>query len=136
MLFGGCNCIPDPSAFGSFCAGGAGFVTAMIGRDGGNRADGGGTPLGRKVPEVDRLAVRIVTDNIVIQFVPTEKRGDITIERRTGGNTTPDAPPYAALNGEWGLAMHAESQRGGRDPPRAGRFRLHARKCSTTTWRS
>jgi 7,8-dihydropterin-6-yl-methyl-4-(beta-D-ribofuranosyl)aminobenzene 5'-phosphate synthase len=62
---------------------------------------------------VDRLAVRIITDNIVIQFVPTEKRDGLTIERRTGGNTTPDAPPRAALNGEWGLAMHAESQRGG-----------------------
>ena len=57
---------------------------------------------------MDRLAVRIVTDNIVIQFVPNEKRGGLTIERR-GGNTTPDAPPRAALNAEWGLAMHAES---------------------------
>ena len=59
------------------------------------------------------MAVRMVTDNIVIQFVPNEKRGGLTIERRTGGNTTPDAPPRTALNGEWGLAMHAESQRDG-----------------------
>jgi 7,8-dihydropterin-6-yl-methyl-4-(beta-D-ribofuranosyl)aminobenzene 5'-phosphate synthase len=70
-------------------------------------------PLGRKVPEVDRLAVRIVTDNVVIQFVPSEQRNGLSIERRTGGNTTPDAPPRHALNGEWGLAMHVESQRGG-----------------------
>jgi 7,8-dihydropterin-6-yl-methyl-4-(beta-D-ribofuranosyl)aminobenzene 5'-phosphate synthase len=70
------------------------------------------TPLGRKVPEVDRLAVRIVTDNIVIQFVPNEKRNGLTIERR-GGNTAPDRPPRAALNGEWGLSMHAESRAGG-----------------------
>jgi 7,8-dihydropterin-6-yl-methyl-4-(beta-D-ribofuranosyl)aminobenzene 5'-phosphate synthase len=69
-------------------------------------------PLGRAVPEVDRLAVRIVTDNVVIQFVPPETRHGVAIERRAGGNTTPDAPPRAALNGEWGLAMHAESQRG------------------------
>ena len=60
-----------------------------------------------------RRIVRIVTDNIVIQFVPNEQRRDLTIERRTGGNTRPDAPPYAALNGEWGLSMHAESRRGG-----------------------
>ena len=71
------------------------------------------TPLGRKVPEVDRLAVRIVTDNIVIQFIPNEKRGGLTIERRSGGNTRPDAPPRTALNAEWGLAMHAESVRDG-----------------------
>ena len=45
------------------------------------------------MPEVDRLAVRIVTDNVVIQFVPNEKRGSLTIERRSRGNTTPDAPP-------------------------------------------
>jgi 7,8-dihydropterin-6-yl-methyl-4-(beta-D-ribofuranosyl)aminobenzene 5'-phosphate synthase len=68
--------------------------------------------LGRVIPQVDRLAVRMVTDNVVIQFVPAEKRDGIAIERRTGGNTTPDAPPRTALNGEWGLSMHVESQRG------------------------
>ena len=52
---------------------------------------------------VDRLAVRIVTDNIVIQFVPNEKRDGLTIERKSG-NTGPDKPPRAILNGEWGLA--------------------------------
>jgi 7,8-dihydropterin-6-yl-methyl-4-(beta-D-ribofuranosyl)aminobenzene 5'-phosphate synthase len=68
--------------------------------------------LGSKAPEVDRLAVRIVTDNQVIQFIPSEKRDGLTIERRTGANLTPDAPPRTALRGEWGLSMHAESQRG------------------------
>ena len=66
------------------------------------------------VPEVDQLAVRIVTDNIVIQFVPTEKRDGVTIERRSG-NTRPDAPPRTILNGEWGLAMHAQSFIGGEE---------------------
>ncbi len=72
-------------------------------------------PLGRAVPEVDRLAVRIVTDNIVIQFVPNEQRDGLVIERRSGGNTTPDAPPRAALNAEWGLSMHAQSFCGGEE---------------------
>ena len=34
MLFGDCNCVPGStflSAYGSLCAGGAGFVSAMIG---------------------------------------------------------------------------------------------------------
>jgi 7,8-dihydropterin-6-yl-methyl-4-(beta-D-ribofuranosyl)aminobenzene 5'-phosphate synthase len=68
--------------------------------------------LGSQVPEVDWLAVRMVTDNEVIQFVPSEKREGVAIERRMGSNTTADAPPRTALNGEWGLAMHAESRRG------------------------
>jgi 7,8-dihydropterin-6-yl-methyl-4-(beta-D-ribofuranosyl)aminobenzene 5'-phosphate synthase len=54
----------------------------------------------------------MVTDNVVIQFVQSEQRDGITIERRNAGNTTPDAPPRAALNGEWGLSMHAQSCRG------------------------
>jgi 7,8-dihydropterin-6-yl-methyl-4-(beta-D-ribofuranosyl)aminobenzene 5'-phosphate synthase len=113
MLFGPCACIPEASALGSLCAGGAGFVSAMMAAMVAGARTAEAHPLGRRVPEVDRLAVRIITDNIVIQFVPTEKRDGLTIERRTGGNTTPDAPPRAALNGEWGLAMHAESRRDG-----------------------
>jgi 7,8-dihydropterin-6-yl-methyl-4-(beta-D-ribofuranosyl)aminobenzene 5'-phosphate synthase len=69
--------------------------------------------LGARIPEVDWLAVRIVTDNEVIQFVPSEKRGSLTIERRSSGNQTPDAPPRTTLTAEWGLSMHAESRRGG-----------------------
>jgi len=113
MLFGGCNCIADPSSFGSLCAGGAGFVSAMVAAMVAGARTSEARPLGRAIPEVDRLAVRIVTDNIVIQFVQSEKRDGIIIERRTGGNTTPDAPPRAALNGEWGLSMSAESQANG-----------------------
>jgi 7,8-dihydropterin-6-yl-methyl-4-(beta-D-ribofuranosyl)aminobenzene 5'-phosphate synthase len=113
MLFGGCNCIPDASSLGALCSGGAGFVTAMMAALAASARTADAKPLGRNIPTVDRLAVRIVTDNIVIQFVPNEKRGSLTIERRTGGNTRPDAPPYAALNAEWGLAMHAESQANG-----------------------
>jgi 7,8-dihydropterin-6-yl-methyl-4-(beta-D-ribofuranosyl)aminobenzene 5'-phosphate synthase len=115
MLFSGCNCLADPASLGSLCAGGAGFVSAMMAAMVAGARTAEATPVGRKVPEVDRLAVRMITDNVVIQFVPAEKRGDLTIERRSGGNTTPDAPPRAALNGEWGLSMHAQSWRGGEE---------------------
>ncbi len=63
------------------------------------------------MPEVDKLAVRIVTDNIVIQFVPNETRNGLTIERKSG-NTVPDKPPRTMLNGEWGLSMYVQSARG------------------------
>ncbi|MCC6776537.1 MAG: MBL fold metallo-hydrolase [Hyphomicrobiales bacterium] len=118
MLFGACNCLPGAqllSDLGSLCAGGAGFVSAMVASMVANAQTGAARPLGRAVPEVDRLAVRIVTDNIVIQFVPSEQRDGLVIERRSAGNTVPDAPPRAALNGEWGLSMHAQSFRGGEE---------------------
>ncbi len=105
MLFNLCNAVPAASsslAAGNalcrrrrFCLGGdrnlaAGAKTAPA------------KTLRGAVPVVDRLAVRMVTDNIVIQFVPTEKRDGLTIERRSG-NTVPDKPPRTILNGEWGL---------------------------------
>ncbi len=43
--------------------------------------------------------------------MPGQTRDGIAIER-AGGNTKPDAPPRTVLNGEWGLAMHAQSHRG------------------------
>ena len=114
MLFGACHCGPGSSLlsdYGSLCAGGAGFVSAMIGTMVASARTRTAPKLGRDIPEVDRLAVRMVTDNIVIQFVPGQTRDGIAIER-AGGNTKPDAPPRTVLNGEWGLAMHAQSHRG------------------------
>ncbi len=112
MLFNLCNCVPGSSlAASSLCAGGAGFVSAMMATlAAANRTQPAKTLRG-EVPVVDRLAVRVVTDNIVIQFVPSERRDGLTIERRSG-NTHPDKPPRTVFSGEWGLAMYAESNRG------------------------
>jgi 7,8-dihydropterin-6-yl-methyl-4-(beta-D-ribofuranosyl)aminobenzene 5'-phosphate synthase len=111
MLFNLCNCVPGASLAGPLCAGGAGFVSAMMATLAANAKVAPAKTLGSAVPVVDTLAVRMVTDNIVIQFVPNEKRAGLTIERRSG-NTHPDKPPRTILNGEWGLAMHAQSVRG------------------------
>jgi 7,8-dihydropterin-6-yl-methyl-4-(beta-D-ribofuranosyl)aminobenzene 5'-phosphate synthase len=115
MLFGPCAQDAAASfmpAAGSFCAGGAGFVTAMMATLSAGARTAPAKTLGRVLPQVDKLAVRIVTDNIVIQFVPNETRDGLAIERR-GGNTKPDRPPRHVLNGEWGLSMHAQSFTGG-----------------------
>ena len=115
MLFARCNCNSRPlpiSRRGLLCAGGAGFVSALIGTLVGTSRTAQAQALGSQIPEVDWLAVRVVTDNEVIQFVPSEKRAGFSVERRTGSNTTPDGPPRTALKGEWGLSMHAESRRG------------------------
>lgn len=115
MLFGPCTIDPAatflPSA-GSLCAGGAGFIAAVTAAMAAAGKTAPAKTLRAEVPVVDRLAVRVVTDNIVIQFVPNETRDGLTIERKSG-NTVPDKPPRTILNGEWGLALHAESKRGG-----------------------
>jgi 7,8-dihydropterin-6-yl-methyl-4-(beta-D-ribofuranosyl)aminobenzene 5'-phosphate synthase len=115
MLFGPCNCdprAPSISRRGLLCAGGAGFVSALIGTLVGSSRVAPAQALASKPPEVDRLAVRIVTDNQLIKFIPSEKRNGLTIERNPGGNLRKDAPPSVELIGEWGLSMHAESRRG------------------------
>ena len=113
MLFGPCAADPSASflpAAGQLCAGGAGFVSAVIAAFAAGAKTAPAKML-HDVPEVDRLAVRIVTDNVVIQFVPNETRNGLTIERKSG-NTVPDKPPRTMLNGEWGLSMHVHSARG------------------------
>ena len=115
MLFGGCNCMPVPSSVSRralICGGGAGFVSALVGTLAGTGRTTRAQALGSRVLEVDRLAVTIVTDTQIIKFIPTEKRNGLTIERRSAGNVRPDAPPRVDLVGEWGLSMHAQSQRG------------------------
>jgi 7,8-dihydropterin-6-yl-methyl-4-(beta-D-ribofuranosyl)aminobenzene 5'-phosphate synthase len=114
MLFNACHCAPGAASIsrrGLLCAGGAGFVSALVGTLVGTSRTAQAQALSAQVPEVDRLAVRIVTDNQVIQFVPSEKREGLIIDR-LGPNLTPDSPPRSALKGEFGLSMHAESRRG------------------------
>ena len=108
MLFNVCNCVAPAADLGALCSGGAGFVSAMIAAMAAGKQTAPARTLRGEVPVVDRLAVRMVTDNIVIQFVASEKRDGLTIERKSG-NTHPDRPPRTILNGEWGLAMHAQS---------------------------
>jgi 7,8-dihydropterin-6-yl-methyl-4-(beta-D-ribofuranosyl)aminobenzene 5'-phosphate synthase len=113
MLFGPCA-VDSAASFlpaGQLCAGGAGFISAVVAAMAAGGKTASAKTLRGEVPVVDKLAVRIVTDNIVIQFVPNETRDGLTIERKSG-NTVPDQPPRTMLNGEWGLSMHAQSVRG------------------------
>lgn len=117
MLFNLCNCTTPSAlaeAYGPLCGGGAGFITAMMATLAASAKTAPAKTLRGDVPVVDKLAVRIVTDNIVIQFLPNEKRDGLIIERKSG-NTSPDHPPRTILNGEWGLAMHAQSHIGGEE---------------------
>jgi 7,8-dihydropterin-6-yl-methyl-4-(beta-D-ribofuranosyl)aminobenzene 5'-phosphate synthase len=114
MLFNLCNCTTPAAlaeAYGPLCGGGAGFISAVIATLAASAKTAPAKTLRGDVPVVDKLAVRMVTDNIVMQFLPNETRDGMAIERKSG-NTHPDKPPRTILNGEWGLAMQAQSFRG------------------------
>ena len=114
MLFGACNCTPAAAGLsrrGLLCAGGAGFVTALIGTLIGSGRTAHAKTLTGPVPEVDRLNVTIVDDIMVRRNVATQKLDGLTVERAQP-NEVPEKAPRATLVGEWGLSLHAESHRG------------------------
>jgi 7,8-dihydropterin-6-yl-methyl-4-(beta-D-ribofuranosyl)aminobenzene 5'-phosphate synthase len=115
MLFNLCNCAaPFASTAAPLCVGGAGFVTAVVATLAANARTQQAKTLHDAVPEVDRVAVRIVTDNLTQLFVPDETRDGLAIERRVP-HSYPDRPPRHILNAEWGLSMHAQSFTGGEE---------------------
>jgi 7,8-dihydropterin-6-yl-methyl-4-(beta-D-ribofuranosyl)aminobenzene 5'-phosphate synthase len=115
MLFNLCNCAaPLISSGDPLCIGGAGFVTAVMATLAANARTREAKRLRENVPEVDRLAVRIVTDNLTQLFVPEETRDGLTIERRVPFSY-PDRSPRYILNAEWGLSLHAQSFAGGEE---------------------
>ena len=91
------------------CAGGTGFIAALVATLTGASKIAPAQALGSTVPQVDRLAVRIVTDNYVFFFAPREKLKDMTVERL--GPQLSDQPPRKDLAAEFGLSFHVESQR-------------------------
>jgi 7,8-dihydropterin-6-yl-methyl-4-(beta-D-ribofuranosyl)aminobenzene 5'-phosphate synthase len=114
MLFGSCNCMTRPSSLSRrslLCAGGAGFVSALVSTLIGSGRTAQAKMLTGAAPEVDRLSVRIVSDIMVRRNVASQKLDGLMVERAQP-NEVPDAPPRTTLVGEWGLSMHAESQRG------------------------
>lgn len=67
-------------------------------------------PLGSKVPEVDKVAVRVVTDSYHHAFERSTKIDSLEIQRY--GFSVTKEPPKRTLQNEWGLAWHIESTQG------------------------
>ena len=92
------------------CSGGAvAFEALLVSLLGGAtpvRAEG----LSGPVPEVDRVAVRVLIDSYQIAVAPSVKVGNVDIRRF--GWPIGDFPPGRALTSEFGLSMHVESRRG------------------------
>jgi 7,8-dihydropterin-6-yl-methyl-4-(beta-D-ribofuranosyl)aminobenzene 5'-phosphate synthase len=70
----------------------------------------GAVPVQGRVPEVDRLAVRILVDSYQFAVTPNTKAGNVEIQRY--GFALSDQPPRKAILSEFGLSLHVESQRG------------------------
>jgi 7,8-dihydropterin-6-yl-methyl-4-(beta-D-ribofuranosyl)aminobenzene 5'-phosphate synthase len=62
------------------------------------------------LPELDRVAVRIVIDNYQFAVAPSRKLPDLDIQHFGWGLS--DKPPGRTLVSEFGLAIHVESRRG------------------------
>jgi 7,8-dihydropterin-6-yl-methyl-4-(beta-D-ribofuranosyl)aminobenzene 5'-phosphate synthase len=88
------------------CGGGTLTLAMLLGGARPVRAQG----LSGSVPEVDRVAVSVVTDSYQFAVAPSRKIGVVDIEH-FGWGITPDQPPGRTLISEFGLSMHVETQR-------------------------
>jgi 7,8-dihydropterin-6-yl-methyl-4-(beta-D-ribofuranosyl)aminobenzene 5'-phosphate synthase len=67
--------------------------------------------IARNAPEVDRVSVRVVTDSYQFAVVAGKTTGSVDVQH-FGWGLSPDKPPSRTLISEFGLSMHAQSQRG------------------------
>lgn len=93
------------------CAGGAAVFGAIVTSLLGGAKPARAATISGSVPEVDRLAIRVVVDSYQIAVAPSIKKDDVDVQRFGWGLS--DAPPSKTIISEFGLSMHAESQRGG-----------------------
>lgn len=92
------------------CGGGAAAFAAIVTSLLGSAKPARAAPLAGSVPEVDRVAVRVLIDSYQIAVAPSATIGNVEIQRF--GWALSDAPPSRALISEFGLSMHVESRRG------------------------
>jgi 7,8-dihydropterin-6-yl-methyl-4-(beta-D-ribofuranosyl)aminobenzene 5'-phosphate synthase len=92
------------------CSGGSAVFGSIIAGLLGDAKPARAQPISGGVPEVDRAAVRVVTDNYHFALSPSGKIGDVMVERPVF--PVPDKSPQKVLLSEFGLSMHLETQRG------------------------
>jgi 7,8-dihydropterin-6-yl-methyl-4-(beta-D-ribofuranosyl)aminobenzene 5'-phosphate synthase len=108
MLICQCNAIHRRDVV---CGGGAALFSAILAT-----LIGGGKPvraetISGNVPEIDRVAVRVVVDSYQFAVSPSRKVANVDIEH-FGWGIGDGRPPGQTLISEFGLSMHVESQRG------------------------
>ena len=90
--------------------GGATLVDALAGNLLGSTRVAQAQSWAGAAPEVDRLAVRVVTDSYHHAFEPSRKIGNLEVQRFSFPLS--NEPPSRALMNEWGLSLHVETARG------------------------
>jgi len=93
------------------CGGGAAVFSAMIASLVGSTKPVRAEAVSGAVPEVDGLAVRVVTDSYQFAVAPSRKADMVEIQH-FGWGISGDKPPGRTLISEFGLSMHVESRRG------------------------
>ena len=93
------------------CGGGAAVVGAMITSLLGGTKPVRAASISGAVPEVDGLAVRVVTDSYQFAVAPSRKADGVDIQH-FGWGIGGDKPPGKTLISEFGLSIHVESRRG------------------------
>lgn len=108
MLICQCNAIHRRDVM---CGGGAALLSAIVATLIGNKKPVRAETISGKVPEVDRMAVRVVVDSYQFAVAPSRKVSDLEIEHfgwGMGGGKPPGKTPIS----EFGLSMHVKSRRG------------------------
>jgi 7,8-dihydropterin-6-yl-methyl-4-(beta-D-ribofuranosyl)aminobenzene 5'-phosphate synthase len=93
------------------CSGGAAVFGAMMTSLLGGTKPVRAASISGNVPEVDGLAVRVVTDSYQFAVAPSRKADGLDIQH-FGWGIGGDKPPGRTLISEFGLSMHVESRRG------------------------
>lgn len=93
------------------CGGGAALFSAIVAALIGSEKPVQAEPISGKVPEMDRVAVRVVVDSYQFAVAPSRKVSNVEIEH-FGWGIGGGKPPGKTLISEFGLSMHVESRRG------------------------
>jgi 7,8-dihydropterin-6-yl-methyl-4-(beta-D-ribofuranosyl)aminobenzene 5'-phosphate synthase len=88
-----------------------GFVAALIEALAGAGCVAQAATLVEAAPEVEKLAIRFITDNTVDRYAHSAQIPGVVVERRRA-DERPGRSPHDTLTAEWGLSMLAESTAG------------------------
>jgi len=108
MLICQCNAIHRRDVV---CGGGAAVFSAIVATLMGGAKPVRAETIAGKVPEIDRVAVRVVVDSYQFAVAPSRKVANVDIEH-FGWGIAGGKPPGKTLISEFGLSMHVESRRG------------------------
>ena len=93
------------------CGGGAAMFTAIVATLMGSAKPVRAETIPGSVPEIDRVAVRVIVDSYQFAVAPSRKVTNVDIEH-FGWGIGGGKPPGKTLISEFGLSMHVESRRG------------------------